>query len=108
MVSANHHIMVKRDQQPMSQGIPAKMQHHVSMGVSGNGDSGLQHAVHLLCRWLDTHTRRLVEETLNLTGELTFTVRPQLTAMAAVCPQQRGGGCCCLLLHLAQHVSPVC
>lgn len=27
------------------------------------------------CRWLDAHTRRLVEETLNLTGELTFTVR---------------------------------
>lgn len=25
--------------------------------------------------WLDAHTRRLVEETLNLTGELTFTVR---------------------------------
>jgi hypothetical protein len=28
-----------------------------------------------LRRWLDAHTRRLVEETLNLTGELTFTVR---------------------------------
>lgn len=28
-----------------------------------------------LFRWLDAHTRRLVEETLNLTGELTFTVR---------------------------------
>ncbi len=26
--------------------------------------------------WLDAHTRRLVEETLSLTGELTFTVRP--------------------------------
>ena len=33
-------------------------------------------------RWLDAHTRRLVEETLDLTGELTFTVRHLLLLCA--------------------------